>query len=66
MTDEDFCENLNAPSQRSPTTEVKEPPPRSTADWSRSAAKYIVKYPEISLGLALALGIGIALIVKRR
>lgn len=40
--------------------------PRRTRDWSDSIASYIGKHPELSLGIALALGAGIALLLKRR
>jgi len=40
--------------------------PRRTVDWGRAVTAYIGEHPELCLGLALALGAAVGVVVKRR
>jgi len=40
--------------------------PRKTVGWGRSVTAIIVEHPELCLGLALALGVIVGVVVKRR
>lgn len=40
--------------------------PQGTVDWGRSVTAFIVEHPELCLGIALALGAAIGVVVKRR
>ena len=66
MTDAEYCDTLNSPSESVPRETAVSPVPRNTTEWGRSITAWIVTNPELSLGIAFALGAGIALIVKRR
>lgn len=40
--------------------------PQRTVDWIRVVTEFIAKKPELCLGMALALGVAIGVVVKRR
>ena len=40
--------------------------PRGAVDWGRSVTTFIVEHPELCLGIALAFGVAIGVVVKRR
>jgi len=40
--------------------------PQRTVDWGRAVTEIIAEHPELCLGIALALGVAIGVVVKRR
>ena len=66
MTDAEYGDKVNSRSESVPGETAMIPAPRKTTAWGRSVTAWIVTNPELSLGIAFALGAGIALIVKRR
>lgn len=40
--------------------------PQRTVDWGRAVTEFIAEHPELCLGIALALGVAIGVVVKRR
>ena len=40
--------------------------PQRTADWGRAVTEFIAEHPELCMGIALALGVAIGVVVKRR
>lgn len=40
--------------------------PQRTVDWGRAVTDFIAENPELCLGIALALGVAIGVVVKRR
>lgn len=49
-----------------PAEAIEDFAPRRTVDWGRSVTTFIAENPEASLGIALALGVAIGILVKRR
>ena len=50
----------------SPRESTGEYLPQRAVDWGRSVTTFIVEHPEFCLGIALALGVAIGVVVKRR
>jgi ElaB/YqjD/DUF883 family membrane-anchored ribosome-binding protein len=40
--------------------------PQRTVDWGRAATEFIAEHPELCLAIALALGVAVGVVVKRR
>ena len=66
MTDAEYCDKLNSLGEGLPGETAMTPASRKSTEWGRSVTAWIVTNPELSLGIAFALGAGIALVVKRR
>jgi hypothetical protein len=49
-----------------PKKAIGEHLPRGMVEWGRSVTAFIVEHPELCLGIALALGAVVGVVVKRR